>query len=168
MRRNTIRDFWRRVRFGDGCWEYRADSYVDGYGQFTIGGRKHSAHRFAYTQMKGECPAGLLILHECDNRKCCNPEHLRAGTHQENMEDMKSRGRQRSLRGRRHPSRRLTPEKVNRVLKLLEVGESLRSIARLVRLSHVTVLRVKTGKTWIQESSEQNLGHCAPANSGLS
>ena len=38
-----------------------------------------------------------IILHDCDNRRCCNPEHLRAGTHLENSRDAQARGRLRGI-----------------------------------------------------------------------
>lgn len=40
-----------------------------------------------------DVPDGMHILHSCDNPRCCNPEHLRIGTHQDNMNDKVSRGR---------------------------------------------------------------------------
>ena len=42
-------------------------------------------------------PKDKIILHDCDNRRCCNPEHLRAGTHLENSRDAQSRGRLRGI-----------------------------------------------------------------------
>ena len=42
---------------------------------------------------KGEIPSSLFVLHNCDNRKCINPEHLFLGTNEENMLDMKLKGR---------------------------------------------------------------------------
>ena len=46
----------------------------------------------AYTG-KSDC---LEILHECDNKRCVNPHHLKIGTHSENIKDYFSRGRYRN------------------------------------------------------------------------
>lgn len=45
----------------------------------------YRAHRVAYILTKGDIPDGLLILHSCGNRRCCNPAHLRQGTQSENV-----------------------------------------------------------------------------------
>jgi len=30
---------------------------------------------------------GKVVRHLCNNRRCCNPDHLDIGTHQDNMDD---------------------------------------------------------------------------------
>lgn len=78
----------------NGCWEcisHAKDSV--GYCIINRNGTRTSVHRYVYTLYKGEIPEGLCILHSCDNRCCCNPNHLSVGTHKENMEDMHKKGR---------------------------------------------------------------------------
>jgi hypothetical protein len=55
--------------------------------------RHMTAHRYAWILKHGEPKDGLHILHKCDNPPCCNPDHLRLGTHDENMAEMLARGR---------------------------------------------------------------------------
>lgn len=51
------------------------------------------AHRVAWLIAKGQIESNLFVLHKCDNPLCCNVDHLFLGTHQDNMDDMKRKGR---------------------------------------------------------------------------
>lgn len=94
-------EFWNSVEKKPGsCWEWKRGRYAQGYGQVLFAGKVMGAHRAAYILANGEIPPGLHILHSCDNPPCCNPEHLRAGTHQDNVADKVSRSRCRNGRGR--------------------------------------------------------------------
>ena len=80
------------------------EQVTTGVKAFAIAGRPLRAHRMAYEVAKGDIPEGMHILHSCDNPKCCNPAHLRPGTHQENMDDMQARGRRTSTYWQRQTS----------------------------------------------------------------
>ena len=74
-----------------------------------------SAHRLAWEAANGPIPAGLLVLHHCDNPPCCNPAHLYVGTAKDNARDCKARGR-RAKRYRPHTRvRKLTDEQVRAI-----------------------------------------------------
>lgn len=91
-----VEAFWKKVQKGDGCWIWTGAHDRYGYGLFAIKTGKRdvgTAHRFAWQVVKGEIPAGLHVLHKCDNPGCVNPEHLSLGTHQTNMDEMTARGR---------------------------------------------------------------------------
>jgi hypothetical protein len=80
-----------------GCWEWTAGLDRYGYGIFTVAGFKF-AHRISYEIHNGVEPAGKLVCHTCDNRKCVNPAHLYLGTNKDNMQDMVKKNR--STKGR--------------------------------------------------------------------
>ncbi len=71
-----------------------------GYGKIWVAGASRFAHRVSYAVTHGSIPAGAKVLHSCDVRACISPAHLRAGTHQENMRDMVTRGRSPINKGR--------------------------------------------------------------------
>lgn len=77
-----------------GCWEWRGARTKSGYGQIQVTGvGVRLAHRLSHAIASGRDPVGRLVLHSCDNPPCVNPQHLRDGTHSENMRDAISRGR---------------------------------------------------------------------------
>ncbi len=80
-----------------GCWEWAASRLPTGYGRFAINGLEEwYAHRVAYVLWNGPLTAARPhALHACDNPPCINPEHLWAGTHQDNVDDRVSKGRSR-------------------------------------------------------------------------
>lgn len=82
--------FWTWVEVGtdDECWPYTGHRDRDGYGRF----RRQGAHRVAFRIANGY-EAEESVLHNCDNRACCNPRHLYEGTQQENIRDRVTRGR---------------------------------------------------------------------------
>ncbi len=89
------------------CWEWRG-TLVKRYGVLQVDKKRHKAHRLALVWLGGERDSSngvLSVLHSCDNPKCCNPEHLRFGTHQENMVEMKRRNRSNFVIALNTPSR---------------------------------------------------------------
>src|SRR5699024_10393506 len=66
-------------------WTGATDS--SGYGQLWSGGRIVPAHRFAWEREHGPIPAGTFIDHMCFERACCNVDHLRLATPQENQQN---------------------------------------------------------------------------------
>ena len=79
-----------------GCVEGKGARDKGGYVKAFYQGKHTRAHRAAYCRARGlslEDIKGQLVLHSCDNPSCCNPEHLRLGTHTDNMRDRADRGR---------------------------------------------------------------------------
>lgn len=78
------------------CIIYTGAVDKDGYGHSTYKGESTGMHRIVYVKAKGLRVSdikGVVIRHTCDNRSCINPDHLIPGTHADNMNDMKVRGR---------------------------------------------------------------------------
>lgn len=98
----------------------------------------------------GQIPAGMHVLHNCDNPSCVNVEHLRFGTHADNMEDMATRKRYKAPRfqGEAHPNSKLCEGSVFVIKLLARMGESKRAIARRFQVHSGTICKVLSGENW--------------------
>lgn len=83
----------------DDCWGWKRKPFATGYAPILANkGKTMNAHRFSWIMHFGKIPNKLFVLHKCDNRICTNPEHLFLGTHKDNMNDMKIKGRTRKAK----------------------------------------------------------------------
>lgn len=85
----------RVLKTETGCWEWQGIMHHSGYGCFKDKGKFTYTHRASYAAFHGDA-SGMFVCHRCDNPRCLNPDHLFLGTHQENMDDMKAKGRGRN------------------------------------------------------------------------
>ena len=77
----------------DQCWLFTGSCDEEGYGySFSVIAGTNKAHRLILW-LEGFDIADKVVLHSCDNPPCCNPAHLRVGTHAENENDKDSRHR---------------------------------------------------------------------------
>lgn len=139
----------------NGCWDWQGatikhkDTRQYSWHGFwrNSSGNIELSHRAAWRMFKGEIPDGLHVLHKCDNPKCVNVEHLYLGTHQDNMRDVKERGRGNPghLQGSKHGMAKLTEEKVR---EIRESSESAKEIAQRMGVARTTIYDVRNGKIW--------------------
>jgi len=92
FRTRTENRFWSKVdvRDPDQCWPWTR-SIGRAYGQFRMGDKIKKAHRVAYTlyhrlDSLDDIP-GEVLHHECTNKICCNPRHLRPTTYSGNIKE---------------------------------------------------------------------------------
>jgi len=83
---------FRRLEWQDDCLIWTGPVNNKGYG--TIGrrdGGTRLVHRIVLMHHT-EVDEGQVTLHSCDTPRCCNPEHLRAGTQADNIAESIERG----------------------------------------------------------------------------
>ncbi len=102
----------------DRCWVWTASKYKKGYGTIWWNGKPRTTHRLSWEIANGPIPEGegyhgYCVLHICDRENCCNPTHLKLGSHLENMIDRDNKGRNNPLSGDDHYAR-LQPERLAR------------------------------------------------------
>ena len=147
------RRFWDKVTippYGHGCWEWQAAKLPDGYGQFAVTSTQiERAHRVAWTLIRGPIPAGLFVLHRCDNPGCVNPvRHLFLGTNADNMADMVTKGRSYRHRGERNGSSKLREDDVRAIRRLLASGVKPAKVAEQFSITRQHVSDLGSGRRW--------------------
>lgn len=129
-----------------GCHEWQG-AIVGTYGSIHVEGGKAKTHRVAWELAHGPIPQGMWVLHRCDNRICCNPDHLFLGDRAANMADMVAKGRQ--ARGERNGMAMLTNEQVVEIKALLASGALSRwTIAHRFGVSMGAISDIATGRRW--------------------
>lgn len=83
------------------CWKWIGATRGNGYGTIKVDGKLIDAHRASYILFHGPIEPGKLVLHQCDNRNCINPQHLKLGTYKDNQMDAIARGRAKPFRATR-------------------------------------------------------------------
>lgn len=138
-----------------GCWLWDGSFRSVGYGVMFLNGKHVAAHRASYSAFKEDPPEGLFVCHRCDVTACVNPDHLFLGTHLDNMEDAKKKGRFRSgptgkpgMTGEQHPQAKLTTEQVVSIQRALATKEPISHIARRHNISRPNIYLIKDGKAW--------------------
>lgn len=137
----------RTVDSPSGCWLWSGPcTSRNGYG-IVRSGQTRSAHRLAWELAHGPIPMGLSVCHHCDTPRCVNPAHLFLGTQQDNLADMRAKGRQ--VRGERTHSHKLTAADVLEIRRCLSAGTmSSPEIADRFGISRLHVNAIRRRDVW--------------------
>lgn len=115
------------------CWQFH-----EGRHRYKmIGGMP--THWYIFEIFHGVRPDDKMILHRCDNRQCVNPEHIYAGTAQDNAND----------RAKNNPewNHRITDEQAREMRRLFGLGRTLSSIADEFEFTYGSVWNTVRGNT---------------------
>lgn len=129
-----------------GCWNWLLQLDKAGYGCATYRQKPMRSHQLSWTVFKGKIPNKMFVCHSCDNRQCCNPDHLFLGTHRHNTDDMVSKGRQ--AKGEKKPNTTLTDENVLEIRRLYTVGLTQVEIGKLFSIRQSKVSLIVRRQAW--------------------
>lgn len=151
--------FLAKIEYAEnGCWLWRGCIRKPwGYGQMSINNKPVWAHRWSYEHYNGSIPEGHVVMHSCDTPACVNPKHLSTGTHEENMKDMYSKGRNNTF-GRKGPGthRRADPNWIDPRRKTHASGDCRATVGTAINKIQVTTDATKiTCKTCLRDTKIQ-------------
>jgi len=149
-RQKDVERFWSKVDKTGGsgsCWNWLGmPQKGTGYAQFEVKKphvKNYRAHRFAWILTRGAIPDGIFVCHTCDNKICVNPEHLFLGTHQDNMDDAKRKGR---LHGDYNRPCKLSIWSI-RVIRRLRGVMPQWELAKIFGVAQVTICKYQNDKS---------------------
>lgn len=139
-----------------GCWNWKKCVQGNGYGRIRTGARTLYVHRASYQAFHGPIPEGMDVCHKCDNRRCCNPEHLFAGTRLDNMRDALEKGRvshgeRHSIavpKGEANSKAKLSANEVVVIRSLVASGQCRKEVAGRFGVSYDNINRIVNRNTW--------------------
>ena len=140
---------WVAVKDKKECWEWLGSRHKTvWHGQWrNKAGQIELTHRASWRMFKSEIPAGMFVLHKCDNPACVNPQHLFLGTQSDNLKDMWNKGRAKpqTSKGAKHGMSKLTE------MAVLDIRDSKLSgveLARKYEVSPTTICDVRKRRIW--------------------
>lgn len=139
---NDIDNILKRVNKDGpgGCWIWLGRKCKAGYGYLTISRKRWRVHRIVYSLVKGEIATGMLVCHKCDNRICCNPDHMFIGTDRDNAIDC--------LKKNRSGRTKLKIEQVEEIKYKAQYGIPYKQLSVEFGVSCVQIKRIVKGHAW--------------------
>jgi len=132
----------------NGCHIWQGSFFKSGYPSIYYNGKNFRGNRLVYDTYVGPIPVEYCVLHDCDNPACINPNHLTLGTHQDNMSDKVSKGRQYKSTRDNHPNTKLTDNDCSFIYRKFQgdYGE-IKALSKLWGVNRNTITQaLKRGK----------------------
>lgn len=141
-----------RPKNENGCIEWDG-ALRNGYGCIKHEGRVLSTHIVAWVlagNELGDEGDGKVIAHKCDNKACCNPDHLECVSITKNNRDGFLRRKRNVMSGEQLPHTKLTESQARKIIELYQPRTcSYVRIAKILGISESLVQSVIAGESWI-------------------
>lgn len=140
--------FWDNVSKKD-CWLWEGYVGNEGYGQvqFRIEKEKFSgrAHRVSCVlYLEVDLAENDIVRHQCNNRHCVNPNHLKIGSHADNVQDRIDMNN--SAKGEDNGRSVLSAEEVEKIES--KFSDLVYDLSSEFDVSRKIVRQICKGKTW--------------------
>lgn len=148
--RFNLNDLLAHTTSENGCRVWTRAKSKAGYGQIWDGLSVQYTHRLVAEIVFGSIPPGLDVMHSCDVRACCNPDHLSIGTRKQNMADASERKRligRNHVSGESHPSAKMSDADVNLMRALRLQGWKLKDLAQKFNVSIAATSKITRKET---------------------
>ena len=156
--KQTEKNFWSRVdtSVARGCWLWQGSRNSTGYGTVVWGQKLYTAHRVAawlsgmvdHPSAPTSSKSKTHVLHRCDNRACCNPNHFFLGNFSDNQKDAYSKKRKAQPKGEKHANAKLTNAQAKTIRKRYAKGELQVPLAKEYGVSQRTISLVVRKETY--------------------
>ena len=149
---NIFKRLQGRYSIVGNCWVWLRPA-KRGYGVISVNNKLQYVHRVSYQIHKGPIPEGMVVMHSCDNRACINPAHLSVGTQEDNLNDMRLKGRgsppPRQGFGNRSPNHKLSEVEVMEIRRMLtDRTLKAKEIAAKFKVNPSAISKIKHGTRW--------------------
>jgi len=158
-KKQTPETFWKRVETGrpDDCWPWKGSRNSTGYGTVAWEGKVYTAHRVAAFLSGLVTSLGAPkrhsdhghVLHTCDNRGCCNPDHFFIGNYSANQLDAYRKGRRSQPKGERNANAKLSNSQAEEIRKKHASGVTQMVLAKEYGVSQVAISLIVRRKTYV-------------------
>lgn len=128
------------------CWPWIGQ--VVRYGRVRTPGFCSASHRIIFGLFVRVPPTDKKVCHSCDNKPCCNPNHLWIGTQLQNVRDCIQKGRQVVTRGSQRPNSVLNEDIVRTARQLKASGLRLKDISRLLGFKQPVLSLAINRRNW--------------------
>ena len=130
------------------CWNWLKFCRDDGYPLLSENGISQYVHRVSYEISTNlQIPKNKVIRHKCDNKRCCNPEHLELGSTRENGID--ARNYSKSTKLTEQQVRQLKQELLTTDFKNIgDKGKFDKYWAEKFVVSRVNISSIRLGYSW--------------------